>query len=106
MIEPRSNTMRLGCHAEKLTASVNNADLTIWYQPKGLNWQLQTLFADQPSNKVQTSIADIISSLCKETQLKGKCHIVIMSNGGFGGIGRQLIEKLALANQASGASDE
>ena len=106
VIEPRSNTMRLGCHAEKLTASVNNADLTIWYQPKGLNWQLQTLFADQPSNRVQTSIADIISCLCKETQLKGKCHIVIMSNGGFGGIGRQLIEKLALVNQASGASDE
>ena len=41
IIEPRSNTMRMGSHKDGLAHSARLADEVIWYQPEGLDWDLQ-----------------------------------------------------------------
>src|SRR5690606_8473053 len=45
IIEPRSNTMRLGSHMAALPASVKDASEVIWYQPPGLDWSLDSVVA-------------------------------------------------------------
>jgi UDP-N-acetylmuramate: L-alanyl-gamma-D-glutamyl-meso-diaminopimelate ligase len=84
IVEPRSNTMRLGTHNDTLAQSFTNADLAIIYQPSNLNWDLSTLCQQANNIVICTSLDDIIARLQAEAPLGG--HFVIMSNGSFGGL--------------------
>ncbi|HMX99249.1 MAG TPA: UDP-N-acetylmuramate:L-alanyl-gamma-D-glutamyl-meso-diaminopimelate ligase [Agitococcus sp.] len=93
IIEPRSNTMRMGTHKENLAESARDADQVIWYQPAGLDWDLSPVIAASPvpaqvANNIDGIIADVIA------QVKSGDAIVIMSNGGFGGIHGKLVNAL------------
>ncbi|MDF2182236.1 UDP-N-acetylmuramate:L-alanyl-gamma-D-glutamyl-meso-diaminopimelate ligase [Neptuniibacter sp. CAU 1671] len=93
VIEPRSNTMRLGGHQAALSASVAEADAVCWFEPAGLNWSLEQVIETSPvPARVFNSTAEIIEHLQAETAQP--CHIVIMSNGGFEGIHQRLITAL------------
>lgn len=93
VIEPRSNTMRLGAHKDGLAASAAAADQVIWYQPSGLDWDLAPVVADSPvPASVASDIAEIVARLVSETR-PGDA-VVIMSNGGFGGIHLKLLAAL------------
>ena len=93
VIEPRSNTMRMGTHKDGLAASACDADQVIWYQPDGLDWNLEPAIADSPvPAKVMRNIDAIIAELVAKTQ-DGDA-VVIMSNGGFGGIHGKLVAAL------------
>ncbi len=46
IIEPRSNTMKLGSHRDSLAPSASLADQVIWYEPKGLTWGLVDAIGD------------------------------------------------------------
>jgi len=98
LIEPRSNTMRLGCHQQQLAASVAQADVVIWYQPEGLEWQLDDLVnaaqGDETQMFVQRSIDGCIDTAVQSIEGNRSCSIVIMSNGGFGGIHQKLVKHL------------
>ncbi len=93
VIEPRSNTMRMGSHKDGLAHSARAADQVIWYQPAGLDWDLSPVVA-AASNAAQ--IADhldmIIQRICQEAT-EGDA-VVIMSNGGFGGLHQKLLAAL------------
>ncbi|GAA0856428.1 UDP-N-acetylmuramate:L-alanyl-gamma-D-glutamyl-meso-diaminopimelate ligase [Aliiglaciecola litoralis] len=93
VFEPRSATMKLGVHQHTLAQSWQSADAVLLFQPNNLNWSLNELIAnsDVPT-QVFNDINDIVNSLA--TTLKPNDHVVIMSNGGFGGIHDKLIEKL------------
>ncbi len=93
VIEPRSNTMRMGSHAQALHSSVVEADWVIWYTPEGLDWDPGFL-QDKVANRVDllASTADIIELLGK--QIQANDEIVIMSNGGFDGIHAKLVERI------------
>lgn len=94
VIEPRSNTMRLGTHQARLADSTQSADEVIWYQPEGLDWDLAAVIASsQVPARVENSIDAIIAQVC-ETAQPGD-QVVIMSNGGFGGIHQRLLDALA-----------
>ncbi len=94
VIEPRSNTMRLGVHRERLAACTRAADTVLWYQPSGVDWDLDAVArASATPARVFRSTADIIATLVAELGA-GDC-VVIMSNGGFEGIHRRLVEALA-----------
>ncbi|WP_101757633.1 UDP-N-acetylmuramate:L-alanyl-gamma-D-glutamyl-meso-diaminopimelate ligase [Oceanicoccus sp. KOV_DT_Chl] len=94
VIEPRSNTMRLGSHLDKLAAATAAADRVIWYQPDGIDWSLRSVIeASGDRAELQQSIDKVIASVV--AQARSGDHIVIMSNGGFGGIHQQLINALA-----------
>ena len=84
VLEPRSNTMKMGVHAATLGASLNAADQAIVYQPADLGWDVASAVAGSPTAVVSTSLEDIIGRL--KTQCRSGDHIVFMSNGGFGGI--------------------
>ncbi|NVK42790.1 MAG: UDP-N-acetylmuramate:L-alanyl-gamma-D-glutamyl-meso-diaminopimelate ligase [Oceanospirillaceae bacterium] len=93
VIEPRSNTMRLGAHRAALAPSVRAADRVHWYQPAGLDWSLDGVVADSP---VPASLACDVDGLVAELvrdAVPGS-HILIMSNGGFEGIHQRLVAAL------------
>lgn len=93
VIEPRSNTMRMGVHRDALAQSTTDADEVIWYQPKGLNWDLGPVIAASPKPaSTFDDIAAIIAHLV-EKAAPGDA-IVIMSNGGFAGIHGKLVQAL------------
>ncbi|TSH71286.1 UDP-N-acetylmuramate:L-alanyl-gamma-D-glutamyl-meso-diaminopimelate ligase [Acinetobacter sp. RF15A] len=93
IIEPRSNTMRMGSHKEGLAHSARLADEVIWYQPEGLDWDLQPVIEAAPNKaKVVGSLEDIIQTVLTEAG-EGDA-VVIMSNGGFGGLHQKLINAL------------
>ncbi|MGE8683728.1 MAG: UDP-N-acetylmuramate:L-alanyl-gamma-D-glutamyl-meso-diaminopimelate ligase [Acinetobacter sp.] len=93
VIEPRSNTMRMGSHKDGLAHSARLADEVIWYQPEGLDWDLQPVI-DAAANKavVARSLDEIIQTVVAEAG-EGDA-VVIMSNGGFGGLHQKLITAL------------
>lgn len=96
VIEPRSNTMRLGVHKARLADSVQLADQVCWYQPAGLDWQLHEVAANAQA-RVYDSVDAIIAAV--ETfaaQLDGRPgHVLIMSNGGFEGIHGRMLAALS-----------
>ncbi len=92
VIEPRSNTMRLGSHRAKLAESARLADEVFWYQPEGLDWSLQDVVEASP---VTAHLAGTTDSIIEQlVNAEPGSHIVIMSNGGFGGIHTRLVETL------------
>ncbi|MGK8802614.1 UDP-N-acetylmuramate:L-alanyl-gamma-D-glutamyl-meso-diaminopimelate ligase [Acinetobacter seifertii] len=93
IIEPRSNTMRMGSHKDGLAHSARLADDVIWYQPEGLDWDLQPVI-EAASNRAQVSrsLDEIINRIVNEAG-EGDA-VVIMSNGGFGGLHQKLISAL------------
>lgn len=93
IIEPRSNTMRMGAHLSRLAEVTQAADEVIWYQPPGLDWPLQQVINDSQNNaSLSQSIEDLIKKVV--AQAASGDQIVIMSNGGFGGIHQQLVTAL------------
>ncbi|MDF2445109.1 MAG: UDP-N-acetylmuramate:L-alanyl-gamma-D-glutamyl-meso-diaminopimelate ligase [Moraxellaceae bacterium] len=94
VIEPRSNTMRLGAHKENLAPSVAAADQVLWYQPEGLNWDLGPVVADSPVPAVVLNSIDAIIAKVVADAMPGD-QVVIMSNGGFGGIHQKLVKALS-----------
>jgi UDP-N-acetylmuramate: L-alanyl-gamma-D-glutamyl-meso-diaminopimelate ligase len=93
VIEPRSNTMRLGVHKAGLADSASAADEVIWYQPEGMDWDLSAVVAaSSVSAQLMSSIDDIINRIV--TEAKSGDAVVIMSNGGFGGIHQRLLAAL------------
>ncbi len=101
VIEPRSNTMRMGSHKEGLAESAQAADQVIWYQPAGLDWDLTPVVAASPvPAQVASDIPAVIARLVAEA-VPGDA-IVIMSNGGFGGIHQKLLAALRERHGAAG----
>lgn len=93
IIEPRSNTMRLGSHMQALPDSVAQASEVIWYQPEGLDWSLEEVVRSSPVKaRVESSVEQIIDQVVADAQ--PATHIVIMSNGGFAGIHQRLVRAL------------
>ncbi|AQZ94895.1 UDP-N-acetylmuramate:L-alanyl-gamma-D-glutamyl-meso-diaminopimelate ligase [Halopseudomonas phragmitis] len=93
VIEPRSNTMRLGSHMAALPGSVSDASEVLWYQPEGLDWSLDQVVADSPVPAcVLSSIEALIDAVV--ARARPGARVVVMSNGGFGGIHRKLVQAL------------
>ncbi len=88
VIEPRSNTMRMGVHTDNLAQSFSAADVAIMYQPPELKWDLSALQHKAPHLEIYPSISAIIQRIQAVVEENG--HIVLMSNGSFAGIYQQL----------------
>ncbi len=93
IIEPRSNTMRMGVHKQQLGQACVNADDVLWYQPADVNWSLDDVVNHSPvAAKLVRSIDELIDTTLQ--LVEPGCHIVIMSNGGFGGVHQRLVKRL------------
>ena len=94
LLEPRSNTMRMGTHKAQLATALQAADVVLLYQPQGLGWDLADVVA-QIGDKAEL-VQDIDALAAQVAQLAGAGdHILVMSNGGFGGIHDKLLAGLA-----------
>lgn len=93
VIEPRSNTMRLGSMRERLPDSVAAADRVWWYQPPEVEWSLEALAAACP---VPATVSDEMPALVEAivAEVRPGDRIVVMSNGAFGGIHEKLLAAL------------
>ncbi|MFO7647034.1 UDP-N-acetylmuramate:L-alanyl-gamma-D-glutamyl-meso-diaminopimelate ligase [Halomonas campaniensis] len=97
VIEPRSNTMRLGTLRDRLAESVAAADAAFWYQPPGLDWSLAPLLEASPvPARLEQDLETLVAALVEEARPLDR--IVVMSNGGFGGIHDKLIAALEVAH--------
>jgi UDP-N-acetylmuramate: L-alanyl-gamma-D-glutamyl-meso-diaminopimelate ligase len=93
IIEPRSNTMRMGVHKNALNQSCTDADDVLWYQPANADWAMDEVVNKSPvPAKLLRDLNELIH--CAISLCETNTHIVIMSNGGFGGVHQKLIEQL------------
>ena len=99
IIEPRSNTMKMGVHQDSLAESAALADYTLWYEPTGLEWGLKDVIDNANianpnigNQQVLSSVDAIIEHIT--THAKAGDAIVIMSNGGFENIHQRLLTAL------------
>ncbi len=93
VIEPRSNTMKAGVHQQTLNESVAAADQAVWFQPRDCDLDCGALAAAAKTPSRAFHSVDAIIDFLSATARAGD-HIVIMSNGGFGGIHERLLQKL------------
>lgn len=93
VIEPRSNTMRMGEHRDALAPATAPADQVFWYQPAGLNWSLEDVRHASPvPAQLYSDFEELVSAIVAEA--RSGDAIVVMSNGGFGGIHERLLGAL------------
>ncbi|MDX3773153.1 UDP-N-acetylmuramate:L-alanyl-gamma-D-glutamyl-meso-diaminopimelate ligase [Chromatiaceae bacterium AAb-1] len=93
VLEPRSNTMRLGVHKAALPQALLSADQVYLYEPANAGWSLAELAGKlHPAGKLSHDITELVALLTADARPGDT--IVIMSNGGFGNIHNQLITAL------------
>ena len=92
VLEPRSNTMKLGVMKNALPASLKDADLVFCYQAN-LGWDAKQALAPISA---KTEVHDDLNQLVTAITLAAKAgdHVLVMSNGGFGGIHQKLLDAL------------
>ena len=93
VLEPRSNTMKLGVMKDALPASLKDADLTFCYAGN-LGWDARGALAPLGDKAVvKDDLNELVESIVSTT--KSGDHILVMSNGGFGGIHEKILKRLA-----------
>ncbi len=93
VLEPRSNTMKLGVMKDALPGSLKDADQVFCYSGN-LGWDAKGALAPMGDKAVVEDDLDTLIEAIKATARTGD-HILVMSNGGFGGIHDKLLKKLA-----------
>ena len=93
VLEPRSNTMKQGVMKAALPGSVANADRTFVYAAN-LGWDARAVFSPLGGKvRCEDDLADLVEAVAAEA--KPGDQVVVMSNGGFGGIHDKLLARLA-----------
>jgi len=93
VLEPRSNTMRMGIHADALPASLEAADEVLLFSPSSLDWDAKAVMASLDDKcRVLDSTEEIVSLL--RANAKAGDTILVMSNGGFENIHERILQAL------------
>jgi len=99
VLEPRSNTMRLGVHNAKLAASLSDADRVYVFAPPDLGWDPAAVFAPLGGKAaVFAEIEPIVTQVAAEAAPGDQ--VLVMSNGGFQGIHQRLLAALGAGTTA------
>ncbi len=98
VLEPRSNTMKLGTMKEALPASLADADLVFGYGAKGsgkdaLGWDLGAALAPLGDKAQAFDALDALVAAVAQAARPGD-QILAMSNGGFGGVHQKILDAL------------
>ncbi len=98
ILEPRSNTMKMGVHKDTLIKSLHDADSVFVYQPEDVDWHIaEHISDDSPKLAIHTDIDMLVDEVIAMSQPGD--NILVMSNGGFAGIHEKLL--LALQHRHS-----
>ena len=92
VLEPRSNTMKLGVMKDALPGSLNEADLVFCYAGN-LGWDARGALAPLGEKAVvKDDLGELIEAIAAAA--KSGDQVLVMSNGGFGGIHEKLLKRL------------
>ncbi len=95
VLEPRSNTMKLGTMKAQLPGSLAGADQVYCYAG-GLGWDASEALAPLGEKaRVFDDLAPLVAAIAAEAS-EGD-QVLVMSNGGFGGIHQKLLDALAVS---------
>ncbi|MEQ9735751.1 MAG: UDP-N-acetylmuramate:L-alanyl-gamma-D-glutamyl-meso-diaminopimelate ligase, partial [Algiphilus sp.] len=93
VLEPRSNTMRMGTHAQALAASLQAATHSFVYAPPGLGWDASQALAPPGARPtVATELDALVQAVGAEA--RSGDAVLVMSNGDFGGVHQRLLDAL------------
>ncbi|HCS90426.1 MAG: UDP-N-acetylmuramate:L-alanyl-gamma-D-glutamyl-meso-diaminopimelate ligase [Thiohalocapsa sp. PB-PSB1] len=94
VLEPRSNTMRMGAHAAALAGSLKDANQVYLFVPPDLDWDAAKALAGVGDRLViAEAVDDIVDAVAADTAAGDQ--VLVMSNGGFQGIHQRLLDALA-----------
>jgi len=93
VVEPRSNTMKLGVHREQLAPALGLADRAWFLNSPDMGWDLPAAVAAlAPRASFAANVDTLVKGLAEDSRPGD--HILVMSNGGFGGLHEKLIAAL------------
>jgi len=93
VLEPRSNTMKLGVHREQLAPSLIQADRSWFLNSPDLGWDLPGAVRQLGARaRFADSVDALVKGLADDAQPGD--HVLVMSNGGFGGLHDKLLAEL------------
>jgi len=95
-VEPRSNSMRLGAHADALAPSLDGADLVVFLHRPELPWEAGKVVAGLKGEGHAVADVDALVATLRARVQPGD-HVVFMSNGGFDAAPRRFLSALAAA---------
>lgn len=93
VLEPRSNTMKMGTMKAQLPESLKYADKVFLFQPPNISWHVSEV-AEQIGDKAVCfeQIDEMVTALSQQSHAGD--HIICMSNGAFGNVHQKLVEAL------------
>ena len=93
VLEPRSNTMKRGVMKDALPPSLAQAD-RVYIYTSGLGWDARSLFALLGARALcEEDLDALVTAIVSEARAGD--HVLVMSNGGFGGIHTKLLDRLS-----------
>ncbi|MDP1659176.1 MAG: UDP-N-acetylmuramate:L-alanyl-gamma-D-glutamyl-meso-diaminopimelate ligase, partial [Methylotenera sp.] len=97
VLEPRSNTMKLGVMKSALPASLQEADLVFCYGAN-LGWDaVEALSAIKDKATVYEDLNNMVTAITQAAQADD--YVLVMSNGGFGGVHQKILDALRVKFQ-------
>ena len=100
VLEPRSNTMKLGVMKDELAASLADANRVFCYSAK-LGWDPAAALAPLGAKaRCDDDLASLVEAVAAEA--RSGDQVLVMSNGGFGGVHEKLLARLGHASTAPG----
>lgn len=93
VLEPRSNTMKMGVLKNDIAPALGSADEVFMLQPENIPWDMAEIAAQciQPAH-FSGNLDKLVDMIIAEA--KPSDHILVMSNGHFGGIHQKILDKL------------
>ncbi len=103
VLEPRSNTMRMGVHRDTLANSLAGADAVWFYSPPDLGWDLAGSIGRLGARAhVAQDVTELLTQLIRT--VRAGDHVLVMSNGAFGGLHGRLLDALAAREKGTTAA--
>ncbi len=94
VLEPRSATMKMGVHRDTLAPSLGGADAVWMFAPPDLGWDADAVVGSLGGKgRLARSLDELVDGLAGNARAGDQ--VLIMSNGGFGGLHGRLLEALA-----------
>lgn len=81
VLEPRSNTMKLGIHRDTLGAALEGADSVWVFRPPDLDWDIEAALGGLPAVRICDDTEDIVRGIASLAEPNDQ--VVVMSNGSF-----------------------
>ena len=96
VVEPRTHTMSLGTLRQDLSTCCAAADSVIWFRGENIKWDLMEVVQDcvVPAKMFDNHESLVDALVLEAANSERRKHVVIMSNGAFGGIYTNLTQKL------------